>query len=127
MSEFDREDLKAAFEVANIPASNDYITRLDSLLYALAQRYRFLKISRQQDLNRQLTTLEQSRKVLGSLRDSDAVSYVFDSETRAVISRLATAVESKVSFLKSEKNNEECARMIPKRSYLWICVISMSG
>jgi len=37
MSEFDREELKAAFEAGKIPVSDDHIRRLDGLLWALAR------------------------------------------------------------------------------------------
>jgi hypothetical protein len=46
MADFDREELKAAFESGKIPVSDDNIRRLDALLRAIAQQYRARKVAR---------------------------------------------------------------------------------
>ena len=61
MTEFDREELKAAFEAGKIPVSDDDIRWLDGLLRSLAQQYRARKVAREQDLNGQLTRLKETK------------------------------------------------------------------
>jgi hypothetical protein len=48
MAEFDREELKAAFETGKIAISDEDIRRLDGLLRALAQQYRARRVAREQ-------------------------------------------------------------------------------
>ncbi len=103
MAEFDPEELKAAFEAAKIPVSDDNIRRLDGLLRSLTQQYRALKVSRDQDLNRQLTTLRQTKKFLVGLRDTEALLYALESEAPEIINWLAGAVQNRITFLKNEK------------------------
>ena len=67
MAEFDREELKAAFEAGKIPVSADNIGRLDGALRALAQQYRARKVAREQDLSGQLTRLEETKNSLADL------------------------------------------------------------
>ena len=64
VAEFNREELKAAFEAGKIPVSDDYIRRLDGLLRALARQYRARKVAREQDLNRKLRRLEETKSEL---------------------------------------------------------------
>ena len=92
MAEFDREELKAAFEAGKIPISDDNIRRMDGLLRALAQQYRARKVAREQDLNGQLARLEETRIFLGGLWNIEALLYAFEVETPQIISRLLGAV-----------------------------------
>jgi hypothetical protein len=114
MAEFDREELKAALEVGNIPFSDDDVTRLDRNLQELAGRYRARKIAREQDLNRQLTTLGQTKKFLAGLRDTEALLNAFESETPQIIDRLAGAVQNGITFLKNEKKQRRVRRDDPE-------------
>ena len=118
MAEFDREELKAAFEAGKIPVSDDNIRRLDSLLRSLAQQYRARKVAREQDLNGQLTRLKETKNSLAGLWDTEALLYAFEVETPQIISRLLGAVEYGIDFLKMKKNNEKCVGMIPRRHFL---------
>ena len=88
MAEFDREELKAAFEAGKIPISDDNIRRLDGLLRSLAQQYRVRKVARKQDLNGQLARLQETRNSLGGLWDTEALLYAFEVETPQIIRRL---------------------------------------
>ena len=81
MAEFDWEELKAAFEAGKIPVSDDYIRRLDGLLRSLAQQYRARKVAREQDLNGQLTRLEETKNSLAGILDTEAFLYAFEVET----------------------------------------------
>jgi len=107
MAEFDREELKAAFEAGKIPVSDDNIRRLDSLLRSLAQQYRARKVAREQDLNGQLTRLEETKNSLADLWDTEALLYAFEVETPQIISRLLGAVEYSIDFLKNEKEQRK--------------------
>ena len=78
MAEFDREELKAAFEAGKIPISDDDIRRLDGLLRALAQQYRARRAARAQDLNGQLTRLEEIKNFLADLGDTEGLLYAFE-------------------------------------------------
>ena len=107
MAEFDREELKAAFEAGKIPVSDDNIRRLDGLLRSLAQQYRARKVAREQDLNGQLTRLEETKNSLAGLWDTEALLYAFEVETPQIISRLLGAVEYGIDFLKNEKEQRK--------------------
>jgi len=107
MAEFDREELKAAFEAGKIPVSDDNIRRLDSLLRSLAQQYRARKVAREQDLNGQLTRLKETKNSLAGLWDTEALLYAFEVETPQIISRLLGAVEYGIDFLKNEKEQRK--------------------
>ena len=107
MAEFDREELKAAFKAGKIPVSDDNIRRLDSLLRSLAQQYRARKVAREQDLNGQLTRLEETKNSLAGLWDAETLLYAFEVETPQIISRLLGAVEYGIDFLKIEKEQRK--------------------
>ena len=107
MAEFDREELKAAFEAGKIPVSDDDIRRLDGFLRALAQQYRARRAAREQDLNGQLTRLEETKNFLTGLGDTEALLYAFEVKTPEVISRLAGAVQHGIDFLKNEKEQRK--------------------
>jgi hypothetical protein len=125
MGEFDREELKAAFEAGKIPVSDDNIRRLDDLLRSLAQQYRARKVAREQDLNGQLTRLEATKNSLEGLWDTETLLYAFEVETPQIISRLLGAVEYGIDFLKNEKKQRKV--MIPRLHFLWVCAMSMSS
>jgi hypothetical protein len=103
MAEFDREELKAAFEAGKIPISDDDIRRLDGLLRALAQQYRARRVAREQDLNGQLTRLEEIKNFLAGLWDTKALLYAFEVKTPEIISRLSGAVQHGIDFLKNDQ------------------------
>jgi hypothetical protein len=107
MAEFDREELKAAFEAGKIPVSDDDIRRLDGLLRSLAQQYRARKVAREQDLNGQLTRLEETKNSIAGLWETEALLYTFEVETPQIISRLLGAVEYGINFLKYEKEKRK--------------------
>jgi hypothetical protein len=107
MAEFDREELKAAFEAGKIPISDDDIRRLDGPLRALAQQYRARKVAREQDLNGQLTRLEEIKNFLAGLCDTEALLYAFEVKTPEIISRLSGAVRHGIDFLKNEKEQRK--------------------
>src|SRR5262245_2430287 len=107
MAEFDREELKAAFEAGQIPISDDEIRRLDGPLRALAQQYRARKVAREQDLNGQLARLEEIRNFLARLCDTEALLYAFEVKTPEFISRLSVAVQHGIDFLKNEKEQRK--------------------
>ena len=114
MGEFDREELKAAFEAGKIPVSDDNIRRLDDLLRSLAQQYRARKVAREQDLNGQLTRLEATKNSLAGLWDTETLLYAFEVETPQIISRLLGAVEYGIDFLKNEKEQRKIRRDDPE-------------
>ena len=107
MAEFDRKELKAAFEVGKIPLSDDDIRRLDGLLRALAQQYRARRAAREQDLNGLLTRLEETKNFLAGLWDAEALLYAFDVKTPEIISRLSGVVQHGIDFLKNEKEQRK--------------------
>jgi hypothetical protein len=114
MAEFDREDLKAAFEVGKIPVADDNIMRLDGLLRSLAQRYRARKVAREQDLNGKLTRLEETKSFLADLWDIEALLCGFEEETPQIISRLSGVAQHGVDFLKNEKEQRKIGRDDPE-------------
>jgi hypothetical protein len=61
MDKFDREGLRAAPKSGNIPVSDGEIRQLDGVLRAIAQRYLARNAAREQDLNGQLTRLEETK------------------------------------------------------------------
>jgi hypothetical protein len=73
MAEFDREELKAAFEAGKIAVADDNIRRLDGLLRALARQYPARKAEREQDLNGKLRKLEETKIFLAGLWDIEAL------------------------------------------------------
>jgi hypothetical protein len=81
MAEFDREELKAAFEAGKIAVSDDNIRRLDDLLRALTRQYRARKIAREQDLNGHLAT------VAGNCRPARAGSIARIAATTPLTAR----------------------------------------
>ena len=107
MAEFDREELKTAFEAGKIPISDDDIRRLDGLLRALAQQYRARRVAREQDLNGQLTRLEEIKNFLAGLWDTEALLYAFEVKTPEIISRLSSVVQHGIDFLKNEKEQRK--------------------
>ena len=107
MAEFDREELKAAFEAGKILAGDDNIRRLDGLLRALAQQYRARKVAREQDLNRKLTRLEETKSFLADLWDIEALLCGFAEETPQIISRLSSAAQNGIGFLKHEREQRK--------------------
>ena len=107
MAEFDREELKAAFEAGKIPISDDDIRRLDGPLRALAQQYRARRVAREQDLNGQLTRLEEIKNFFAGLCDTEALLYAFEVKTPEIISRLSGAVQHGIDFLKNEKEQRK--------------------
>jgi hypothetical protein len=107
MAEFDRGELRAAFEAGKIPISDDNIRRLDGLLRSLAQQYRVRKLAREQDLNGQLARLKETKNSLAGLRDTEALLYAFEVETPQIISRLLGAVDYGIDFLKNEKEQRK--------------------
>jgi len=107
MAEFDRGELRAAFEAGKIPVSDDDIRRLDGLLRSLPQQYRVRKLAREQDLNGQLARLKETKNSLAGLRDTEALLYAFEVETPQIISRLLGAVEYGIDFLKNEKEQRK--------------------
>ena len=114
MAEFDREKLKAAFEAGKIPVNDDNIRRLDGLLRAIAQQHQARKVAREQDLNGQLTRLEETKNSLAGLWDTEALLYSFEVETPQIISRLLGAVEHGIDFLKNEKEQRKIRRDDPE-------------
>jgi hypothetical protein len=127
MAEFDREELKAAFEAGKIPVSDDDIRRLDGLLRSLAQQYRVRKLAREQDLNGQLTRLKETKNSLTGLRDTQVLLHAFEVETSQIISRLLGAVEYGIDFLKNEKEQRKVRGDDPETTLLWVCAMSMSA
>ncbi len=107
MAEFDREELKVAFEAGKIPVSEDNIGRLDGTLRALARQYRARKVAREQDLSGKLTRLEETKDFLTSLWDTEALLYAFEVETSQIIGRLSDAVQHAIDFLKNEKEQRK--------------------
>jgi hypothetical protein len=107
VAEFDPEELKAAFEAGKIPVSDETIRRLDGLVRALARQYRARKVAREQDLKRKLTRLEETKSLLASLWDTEALLCAFEVETPQIISRLSTAVQYGIDFLKNEKEQRK--------------------
>ena len=114
MAEFDREELKAAFEAGKIAVAYDNIRRLDGLLRVLTPRYRARKAAREQDLNGQLTRLKETKNSLAGLWDTEALLYAFEVETPQIISRLLEAVEYGIDFLKNEKEQRKIRRDDPE-------------
>jgi hypothetical protein len=114
MAEFDREELKAAFEAGKIAASDDNISRLDGLLRALTPRYRARKAAREQDLNGQLTRLEETKSSLAGLLETEALLYAFDVEVPQIIGRLLGTIQRGIDFLKSEKEQRKVRRDNPE-------------
>jgi hypothetical protein len=107
MAEFDREELKAAFEAGRIAVSDDNIRRLDGLLRALTRQYRARKVAREQDLNGHLTRLEETKNSLAGLWDIEPLLYAFEVETPQIIGRLLGAVQHGIDFLKHEKEQRK--------------------
>jgi hypothetical protein len=103
----DREGLRAALKSGNIPVSDGEIRQLDGVLRAIAQRYLARKAASEQDLNGQLTRLEETRDFLAGLWDTEALLYAFEVETPQIISRLLGAVEHGIDFLKNEKERRK--------------------
>ena len=91
MAEFDREELKAAVEAGEIPVSDDTIRRLDGLLRVLAQQYRARKVAREQDLNGQLTRLEETKSFLTDLWHTEPFLYAFEAKAAQIIGQLSDA------------------------------------
>jgi hypothetical protein len=114
MAEFDREELKAAFEAGKIPVSDDNIRRLDGLLRAIAQQHQARKVARKQDLNGKLTRLEETKCFLGGLWDIEALLCGFEEETPQIISRLSGAAQHGIDFLKNEKERRKIRRDDPE-------------
>src|ERR1700730_1908090 len=114
MAEFDREELKAAFEAGKIAVAYDNIRRLDGLLRALTPRYRARKAARELDLNGQLTRLEETKNSLAGLLETEALLYAFDVEATQIISRLLGTVERGIDFLKHEKEQRKVRRDDPE-------------
>jgi hypothetical protein len=114
MVEFDREELKAAFEAGKIPVSDDYIRRLDGPLRALAQQFRARTVAREQGVSTQLTRLEETKNSIAGLWDSEALLYAFDVEAPQIISRLLGTVERGIDFLKHEKEQRKVRRDDPE-------------
>jgi len=114
MAEFDREELKAAFEAGKIAVADDNLRRLDGLLRALTPRYRARKAAREQDLNGQLTRLEETKNSIAGLWDNEALLYAFDVEAPQIISRLLGTVERGIDFLKHEKEQRKVRRDDPE-------------
>jgi hypothetical protein len=85
MAEFDREELKAAFEAGKIAVSDDNIRRLDGSLRALAQQFRARKVAREQGLSAELTRLEETKSFLAGLWDIEPLLYAFEVETPQII------------------------------------------
>jgi hypothetical protein len=104
MAEFDREELKAAFEAGKIPVSDDNIRRLDSLLWSLAQQYRARKVAREQDLNGQLARLKETKNSLAGLLDTESLLQAFEEEMAQIIKRLSGAVQHGIDFLQNERD-----------------------
>jgi hypothetical protein len=107
MAEFDQEQLKAAFEAGKILASDENIRRLDGLLRALARQYRARKVAREQDLNGELTRLEETKSFLEGLWDIEGLLCAFEVETPQIISRLLAAVQHGIDLLKNEKEQRK--------------------
>jgi len=107
MTEFDREELKAALQLGKIPFSDDDVRRLDRLLQVLAQRYRARKIARAQDLKRQSARLEATKNFLVCLLDTEPLLYAFEAETPQIITRLSGAVQLGIDFLKNERQQRK--------------------
>jgi hypothetical protein len=103
MAEFDREELKAAFEAGKIAVRDANLRRLDGLLRVLAQQYRARKFAREQDLKGQLTRLEGIKNFLASLWDTEPFLCAFEVETPQIINQLSSAVQRGIVFLKTEK------------------------
>jgi hypothetical protein len=112
--EFDREELKAAFEAGKIPVSDDNINRLDGLLRAFARQHRARKVAREQDLNGQLTRFEETKNSLAGLLETEALLYAFDVEAPQIISRLLGTVQHGIDFLKHEKEQRKVRRDDPE-------------
>ena len=107
MAEFDQEQLKAAFRAGEILASNENIRRLDGLLRALARQYWARKVAREQDLNGELTRLEEVKSFLEGLWDTEGLLCAFEVETPHIISRLLGAVQHGIDLLKNEKEQRK--------------------
>jgi hypothetical protein len=114
MAGFDREELKASLQAGNMPVSDDKVERLDGLLRALAQQYRARKAACEQDLNGQLTRLEENRDFIAGLWDVAPFFYVFDPEIPTIICRLSDAVEQAIDFVKNEKGQRKVRRDDPE-------------
>jgi hypothetical protein len=127
MAEFDREELKAAFEAGTIPISDDNIRRLDGLLRALAQQYRARKLAREQDLNGQWTRLKETKNSLACLWDFEPLLYAFEVETPQIIGRLSDAVQRAIDLLENAKKQRKVRGDNPETTLLWVCAMSMSA
>ena len=127
MAEFDREELKAAFEAGKIAVADDNIRRLDGLLRAFAPKYRARKVARQQDLKRRLARLEETQSFLAGLWDTEALLCAFEVETPQIIVGCRGRPGTGLISSKMKKNNERCAGMIPRRHFSWVCAMSMSA
>jgi hypothetical protein len=114
MAAFDREELKAAFEAGKIPVSDHNIGRLEGLLRALARQYRARKVAREQDMNRKLTRLEETKSFLEGLWDTEALLCAFEVETPQIINRLSGAAQHGIDFLKNEKEQRKVRRDDPE-------------
>src|SRR5882672_1318784 len=114
MAEFDRQELKAAFEAGKILAGDDNIRRLDGSLRALIQQYQARKAAREQGVSAQLTRLEETKNSVASLWDSEALLYALDVEAPQIISRLLGTVERGIDFLKHEKEQRKVRRDDPE-------------
>ena len=130
MAEFDREELKAAFETGKIPVSDDNIRLLEGLLRSLAQQYRARKVAREQDLNGQLTRFEETKNSVAGLWDSEPLLYAFEVETLQIITRLLGAIQHGIDFLKNEKEQRKVRRDDPETTLfmgLRDVYVSLSG
>ena len=127
MAEFDREELKAAFEAGKIAVADDNLRRLDGLLRALTPRYRARKAAREQDLNGQLTRLEETKNSLAGLLETEALLYAFDVEAPRLLVGCWELSSAGLISSNMKKNNEKFVEMIPKRLFLWICAMSISA
>ena len=107
MAEFNPEELKAALEAGKVLVSDDNIRRVDGLLRVLAHQYRARKAAREQDLNVQLTRLEETKSFLTDLWHIEPFLYAFEAEAAQIIGRLSDAVQHGMDFLKSERERRK--------------------
>jgi hypothetical protein len=107
MAEFDLLELKSALEAGKIPVCEDNIGRLDGRLRLVAQQYRARKVGHKQDLNAQLTRLEETKDFLENLWSIEPLLYLFEAETAKIIDRLARAAKHGVDFVKKAKEERK--------------------
>ena len=84
------------------------------LLRVLAQQYRARKVAREQDLNGQLTRLEETKSFLTDLWHTEPFLYAFEAKAAQIIGQLSDAVRHGIDFLKNERERRRVRRDDPE-------------